>query len=330
MKNINELISYLKNTLHMGVIVSNEKLDYLKSLPLAIKSNYDIYNVKIQNISTALLSTNEDDIRSIRKHLTLFEESLSIPIVLHIEHISSSTKKYFIENGIPFVSQESIYLPQLLIHLNDFKKNYKKVRTKKLSKLAQMILITLIVKRQYEIDINSSAAMFDVTKMSTSRALNELVDFNYLDVEPFGRKKEYLLKNHIDLEKLFTELKTPVMDIVYIKSQDLGYFDKKIEASYSALSKYANITNNRSIYAIEKSYFNKLIKKDNQITVYDKEYDNNLIQIELWRYETQISDKKIADPISLYLSLKDKLDVYDTRANDAMDELYRKIEGMIN
>jgi len=330
MKNINGLISYLKETLHISVSISDRRLDFSKSLPFAIKSNYDIFNIKIKNIEMVLLSTNEDDIRSVKKHLNLFEESLSIPIVLHIEHISGSTKKYLIENGIPFVSEESIYLPQLLIHFNDFKEHYKKVKNKKLSKLAQTILISLIINRQHEIDINSSATMFHVTTMSTSRALNELVDFGYLEVKSIGRRKDYFLKHFLDVEKLFMELKNPVVDTIYIKYQDLDYFDKKVEASYSALSKYANITNNTPIYAIEKDYFNMLIKKDNPITIYDKEYDNNLIQVELWRYKTQISKEGIADPISLYMSLKDNIDIYDSRVNDAMHELYNRIKGMIN
>ncbi|MEA3522542.1 MAG: hypothetical protein U9R50_06180, partial [Campylobacterota bacterium] len=76
MKNINELISYLKDTLHISIDISNNKLNFTKSIPLAIKSNYDIYNVKIQNIDTVLLSTNEEDVGSIKKHLNLFEQSL--------------------------------------------------------------------------------------------------------------------------------------------------------------------------------------------------------------------------------------------------------------
>ncbi|WP_294965957.1 hypothetical protein [Sulfurimonas sp.] len=330
MKNIIGLISYLKNTLHISAAISDKKLDYMKSMPIAIKSNYDIFNLRIQDKGTVLLSTNEKDIGSIKKHLNLFEESLSIPVIVHIEHISSSTKKYMIENGIPFISEEAIYLPQLLIYFDDFKEKYKKVKSKKLSKLAQTILISLIVKRQHGINNKDSAIMFDVTKMSTSRALNELADFNYLDMQQIGRTKEYFLKHHIDIEKLFMELKNPVIDTIFIKHQDLNYFDRKTEASYSALTKYTNITNSSPIFAVEKDYFNRLIKKDNPITIYDKEYDNNLIQIELWKYKPEIVDDGVADPISLYMSLKDQIDIYDSRVNNAMNELYNKIEGMIN
>ncbi len=330
MKNINGLISFLKETLHISVSISDDKLEYIKPLPHAIKSNYDIYNVRIQNTDVALLSVDEDGIRSIKKHLSLFERSLSIPIVLHIKRISSSTKRYLIENGVSFVSERSIYLPQLLIHLNDLKEYHRKERNKRLSKLAQIILITLIIQGQRKIDIQSSAEMFDVARMSTSRALKELVEHEYLDVESIGRKKEFFLKKVMDVEKLMLELKDPVADMIFIRSQDLDRFDKKVVSSYSALSRYTNITNSQPIYAIEKEYFNKLMQEGDPIATYDKGYDDDLAQVELWRYRTQISDDNIADPISLYVSLKDKTDVHDSRVSDAMSELYKKIQEMIS
>jgi len=329
MKNINMLISTIENILHINVTVNNDKLNYTKSIPLAIKSNYDIYHVKIENIDTVILSCKEN-ITSVKKHLLLFSEALSLPIILEINNINAITKKYLIENGISFISEDSIYLPQLLIYLNSFKENYKIKRNKKLSKLAQTILISLIVNKQNEIDINSSAKIFNVTSMSTSRALKELDEFDYLDVELVGRKKEYFLKKDIDIDKVLSELKNPVIDTVYIKNEDLKYFEKKVEASYYALSKYTNITNNKPIYAIQKEYFDKIIKEDNSITIYDKEYDNNLIQVELWRYSTIVNNTNTVDYISLYLSLKDNINIEDCRLTDAMNELYNKIKSMIN
>jgi len=330
MKNMTNLISYLKSTLHINVNMSSDKVEYSKPIPIAIKNNYDIFNIQVNNQNTVLLSTNEKDIGSVKKHFNLFENSLSIPVVLHIESISNSTKKYLIENAIPFVSEESIYLPQLLIYFGKLKETYTKVKGKKLSKLAQIILIYFITKKEYKTTINSSAELFAVTKMSTSRALNELLAFNYLQVENQGRTKEYFLKQDIEIETLLRDLKNPIMDTVFIKHQDLNYFHKKVKSSYSALSKYSNIINNVPIYAIEKEYFNELIKKNNSIIIYDKAYDNDLIQIELWRYNPIIIDENMIDPISLYKSLENNIDAYDTRTNDAMDELKNKIQGMLN
>jgi len=329
MKNPSELISYLQDTLHLDVSLSNEKLDYKKSLPVAIKSNYNIFIIKIEDIDIAVLDTDEDNIRALKKHIELFQNALSMPIVLSIYNLSPLTKKYLIENAIPFISNKSVYLPSLLIHLDNTTFTKKKAISKKLSKLAQTILVSLITNKETMLEINSSAEKFGVTKMSASRALNELVDFNFLNVQTHGRKKDYSLNDNIEIEVLLSKLKDPVSNRVYVKKTDLSYFDIKQEASFSALSVYTNITNYKPIFAIEKSYFNTIMKK-NSLTVYDTEYDSNLVELELWRYSPQNIQNDVVDKISLYLSLQDKLDLEDSRLMNAYRELYNEIKGMLN
>jgi len=302
MKNPAELILYLQDTLHLDVSLSNAKLDYRQSVPVAIKSNYNIFAIKIQDIDIVVLDADEDDIRALKKHIELFQEALFMPIVLSIYNLSRSTKKYLIENAISFISNQSVYLPSLLIHLDDTTFAKKKPTLKKLSKLAQTILISLIVNKELKLEINSSAKKFSVTKMSASRALTELVDFNFINVQTHGRKNDYSLSDNIDIDILLSKLKDPVSDRIYIKKVDLSYFTIKHEASFSALSVYTNITNYKTIFAIEKSYFNEIMKKD-PITVYDKEYDTDLVELELWRYASQNIQSDVVDKISLYLSL---------------------------
>ena len=84
-----------------------------------------------------------------------------------------------------------------------------------------------------------------------------------------------------------------------------------------------------NVESIDKEYFTKHINKNNQIEIYNKKYDNSLIQIELWKYQPNIIQENIIDPISLYLSLKEDFDREDTRLQNSIDELYNKIKGMI-
>jgi len=329
MKNPAELISYLQDTLHLDVSLSNKKLDYNKSVPVAIKSNYNIFIIKIETINIVVLDADEDDIKVLKKHIKLFQEALSMPIVLSIYNLSRSAKKYLIENAISFISNRSVYLPSLLIHLDDTTFAKKKPILKKLSKLAQTILISLIVTKELKLEINSSAEKFSVTKMSTSRALNELVEFNFINVQTHGRKNHYSLSDKMDIDRLLSKLKDPVLDRIYIKKADLPYFTIKHEASFSALSVYTNITNHKPIFAIEKSHFNEIMKKDS-ITVYDKEYDTDLVELELWRYSPQNIQSDVVDKISLYLSLQDRLDLEDSRLMNAYGELYNEIKRMLD
>ena len=253
-----------------------------------------------------------------------------IPIILNISNISTSTKKYLIDNDISFISNDAIYLPQLLIYLKDISNKPKKKIYTKISKLAQMILIFELLKKDTnEIDIYNCAEKFNVTQMSASRALKELYEFNYLKLETIGRKKIYYLKSDINIDEILQALKNPKIEDIYIKNRDVKYFDIQILSSYSALSYYTDIMNNENIYAIDKEYFTKYINKDNQIDIYNEKYDNSLIQIELWKYQPNIIQENIIDPISLYLSLKEDFDKEDTRLQNSINELYSKIKGMI-
>jgi len=121
MKNINELITYLKKNLHLDVSIDHEHLEYQKSISVAIKSKYEIFRIRIETLSLVVLYTQEDELQNIKKHLTFFKNSLSLPLVLSVSNITSSSKKYFIENAISFVADESIYLPHLLIYLKDLR-----------------------------------------------------------------------------------------------------------------------------------------------------------------------------------------------------------------
>ncbi len=329
------LINTLINTLHLKVCKKDDKLNYTKSIPFIIKKSYDISVIRIENIDCLVLTTKDEDIKSIKKHLALFNESLVMPVILNILDISSSTKRYLIDNNISFVSKETIYLPQLLIYIKDISNKQEMKKKNKISKLAQTILISELLKRHNnsilndEINISNSAKKFNITPMSASRALKELYEFKYLHLKTIGRKKTYYINSNIDINETLLTLKNPKIEDIYINSSDLRYFDNRILSSYSALSHYTNIINNEDIYAVDKEYFTKYINKDNQIEIYNKRYDNNLIQIELWRYQPNLIQEDIIDPISLYLSIKENFDQEDTRLKDAVDELYNKIQGMI-
>lgn len=324
------LIDILENTLHLKVYKKDSNFDYKKSIPFIVKKSYDISVINIEDVDCVVLTPTDEEIKSIKKHLLLFSESLAMPIILNISDVTNSTKKYLIENNISFVSSDTVYLPQLLIYLKDISNKPKKKIHTKISKLAQMILIfELLNKNKNEINIYNCAEKFNVTQMSASRVLKELYEFDYLNLETIGRKKIYHLNSDINIDEILLTLKNPKIEDIYIKVSDLKYFDTQILSSFSALSHYADIMNNENIYAIDKEYFTKNINKNNQIEIYNEKYDNSLTQIELWKYQPNLIQENIIDPISLYLSLKEDFDKEDTRLQNSIDELYNKIKGMI-
>ena len=323
----NEIIDILEQKLKLNVKKIELFLEYKEKVPFLLKKNYEIITIQIEDLKCVILIVNDNKLSLIKKHIELFTKALEFPIIVYIENISDSGQKYFIDKGISFISKKSIYLPRLLIYLSDV--SYKQRRDKKrsLSKLAQQVLIYSIVKNcKTDIDIQDTAKKFYVTNMSASRVLKELNTQGIFSFHQVGRKKIYALKEDLSFNYLISLLKNPKIEEFYIKEEVLSSLKNRYLSSYSALSKYTNITNIQKIYAIEKKYFNQ---QGTKIVTYEEQYDTTLAKIELWNY-TPISDKSnTVDPISLYMLLKDEMDEEDTRVENAMNELKKKIEGMI-
>jgi len=320
----------LKQLFHLNVEEDRFSLENLKNIPFSIKKGYSTNLLKINDIESLVLTASED-VKSIKKHYELFSNSTDKPIVFYIKTISNSMQKYLIDNNIPYISQNSIYLPQLLIYLKNIdNKNIVIKKNRKLSKLAQMILIYSLVHKEYELDINKCVEKFKVTKMSAGRALNELQEFGIFIIEQIGRKKFFYLSKEIHFNKIIDVLKNPKFEEIYIQVEDLKFFDVKTKSSYMALSDYVDIATNEKCFAIEKDYFSKFINKENKIHAYEKLYENDLIKIELLRYPPETIQKQIIDPISLYLILLDEINKEDTREVEALKQLKIKIERLID
>lgn len=331
------LVNTLRSILHLKIQKKNiEKIAYNKAIPFIIKKSYDIEIIEIENIEFAVLKIKEENIRYLKKHLSLFKESLDLPIILNILELSISIKNYLIENNISFVSKETIYMPKLLIYFNDIGTKEKKNKNAKLSKLAQVVLISELLnksnnqRRNSVLNIAKTAERFNVTKMSASRILKELYEFEYLILDKIGREKKYYLSSDINTHEILSKFKNPKIEDIYIKQNDLKYFGEKVLTSYSALSEYADIVNNENIYAVEKDHFSKYINKNNQISIYDKKYDNNLVQVELWRYSPELIQEDVVDPISLYILLQDEMNDADSRLRSALEELKMNVERILS
>lgn len=328
MKN-NEIVDLLKKRLHLNVQYTDTPLEYRGKVPFLLKKSYDTQTIKIEDLDFVILTVDAEKIQSVKKHFKLFSEALCFPVILYIENISTSIQRYLLENHIPFISKESIYLPQLLIYLKE-KIAQKPLNRKPLSKLAQQVLLFHILhqKRQH-IEIQAVAEQFSVTTMSASRALKELGEYELFSFEEIGRKKVYAVRDDLNFDDCISLLKNPKVGEVYLKSDELIFLEHKSLASLSALSHYANILSAETIYAVDKGYFDEQIKNHREIIVYEKQYDRELVKVELWNYPPESIQKNIIDPISLYRTLQDEMESEDTRLLNAFNELKEKIEGMM-
>ena len=323
------LISLLTTQCNLHVEERKNALDVFKSIPLAIKSFYHLHVLKIEHLDCLVLETNEPSVRALKKHLLLFGSSVPMPIILYVPNLSGSMRRYLLENNIAYATKENFYMPQLLIHLKDMAHKIAPIKKQeKLSKLAQMIVSYALVTRTYELEIDTCASQFEVTKMSAGRALNELKAFHMVSLKERGRKKIYILSSSLEFESFICMLKNPKHTTVYLNKNSLHVLQSYVEASYMALSHYANIITTQASYAIDKETFQTL-SKQHALYFTEEAYDSDFCALELWNFNPGLIQKGYIDPLSLYLSLKDDIDTEDTRVADAFTTLEEIIKGFI-
>lgn len=327
MKPINQLILTLQNKLHLSVVRSPRDGVIAASLPLAIKKSYAVDFVLIEGIEVAVLSVDELKTSGLQKHLELYDRALALPLLLNITEGNSALQKFLIDKNIAFVmGEDTVYMPQFLIWVKDLtgKSDFRRTNTKKLSKLAQMVMIDTLLSKKNHLDILCVSQAFDVSTMSASRVLNEIADHKLFTVEKNGREKNYSLSYPIEIEKVLGLMSSPKRGELFVKQSVLSRIEGLMETSYQALSSYSDLASMQNEYAIEKS------RLDPSIETYDRAYDDEYVKIELWKYDPHVlasDNRTIVDPISLYLSMKEELKTTDDiRVHDAIENLYNRIK----
>ena len=327
MKPINTLIQTLQHKLHLSVARSPRNEIVTASLPLAIKKSYAVDLVMIEGVEVAVLSVNELKTSGLIKHLELFDRALALPLLLNILEGSNSLQKFLIDKNISFVmGADTVYMPQFLIWIKDLcgKSNFRPTSSKKLSKLAQMLMIDTLLNPKSDLDILFVSERFEVSAMSASRALNEIAAHKLFTIEKNGHKKRYQLSHLIELDQILGLMESPKREEVFVKRSAQFRIDGLMETSFQALSHYSDLASMQNEYAIEKARFDKSIE------TYDRAYDDGYVKIELWKYDPRIlaqSDSSVVDPISLYLCLiKDTNAIDDVRVHNAIKNLYNRIQ----
>lgn len=331
MKRITQLILTLQNKMHLSVVRSPRDGVIAASLPLAIKKSYAVDFVLIEGIEVAVLSVDELKTSGLQKHLELYDRALALPLLLNITEGNSALQKFLIDKNIAFVmGEDTVYMPQFLIWVKDLtrKSDFRRTNTKKLSKLAQMVMIDTLLSKKNRLDILCVSQAFQVSSMSASRVLNEIADYKLFTVEKNGREKNYSLSHPINIEKVLGIMSSPKRGELFVKRSVLSRIEGLMETSYQALSSYSDLASMQNEYAIEKS------RLDPSIEIYDRAYDDEYVKIELWKYDPRVlasDNSMIVDPISLYMSMKEELKTTDDiRVHNAIENLVNRIKEVCN
>ena len=316
------LRKYIQETLGddlKPVLVKEHETD---RLPFFLKTMYQLYRANFLGrdlLLAKMRNENASTIQQIEKHFQLIQETFGNFIVLVAQNIPAFNRKRLIEKGINFiVPGKQMYLPALML---DLRETYSKPAQKKLTLLpsAQCILLYHILHRDEKIEelqLKQIAGLLNYTSMAISKATDNLRKHNLCKLEGTREKFIRFTGNIPELwQNALPFLVNPMLKQVYADTFPQTDFWKK--SNESALPEYSDMNESRlEYYAIDRGNYFKFRKNGQLQNLND--FEGNYC-IEVWKYSPValtkgITKKNNVDPLSLYLSLKDKKDERIERA----------------
>lgn len=292
------------------------------NFPIFLRNSYNFYEMKVIGNRCILIEALDEmpNIDKIQKHIKQIENLTNCQLVLYYKDITRYRRKSLIENRIPFVIEDGqMYLPFLGLDLKKVQEHFEK-EVKAFTTSTQIAYLHFLYYKEDIVNMTEFAEKMGFTKMTASRALNDLYRANLITYEiggKTGRSKEYKRIPDPDYFLKGQEyLKTPVRKIMYVKSRPLD----ALHAGFDALARLSMISPpGHPVMAVDR---NKLNKEQIEI-VRNKDIikDSKFVELQLWDYDPKLfSNKNHVDLMSLYASLKEET---DERVEQALDEVLR-------
>ena len=319
MKLKKELFEYIESNTNW--IIEKKELDL--SLPLYIKSGYELWNSSIAGFGVLFAKVKENNVgmtihyNAIKK----IKELCPCHVVLVFDYLDSRSINRLINKHISFVIKDKqIYMPFALMQMQTNKSSNKSLnKLQNLTPDADTILIGYLDNRLYnEIMIKDIASIIGREVRATSVALTLLESLEYLRIEKHGRSRIiYFISKEEIYDRLKDEGKSPVKYIFYTDSELLS--ENVISSGYSALEKFSTLMDSPlPTVAISAKQLSLLSSNNIACEKEDARY-----QVEVWNRDPFIfSIDGNVNPLYILRLLKD---AHDERTEYALDDIEEKI-----
>lgn len=315
---IPQLEQYLADAL--GIKIAPGPWRGSNQLPHFLRESYTFFQVKLLELSCILAIDDnpaETPPAALRKHVDLVQSTQDIPVIYVRSRITAYNRKRLIEHKVPFiVPGNQMYLPMLAI---DLREHFRRVRSgvSKFSPATQSVVIHALVQEKNEgFTPSTLAAQLGFSAMTVSRAFDEL-EAAGLGLATIRGRERYLCiadNRKKTWEQAQPFLRSPTRKRLFV------HYDGPIggvEAGLNALAHYSMLAPPAyATHAISREQWRQ-IHHHKMIQV--PWADPNGQEIQVWVYPPALfAYKKIVDPLSLFLSLKDDP---DERTQMALDEM---------
>ncbi len=294
------------------------KPDASNILPVFIGQLYDVYNALLFGKDYALLVAKKREPPSasqMEKHVMMARSALKPDIVVVLPALPSYERNRLVQRGIPFiVPYRQIYLPMVLV---DFREKARRGTIASVNVSDELSApahaVVLLYLQRYETASWSLAQWADklrYSRMTLSRVRRELEEFGLC--EDVGQARAVVLGFTTDRRALWKKiephLRSPVRGCAYARILNPDKLSL-VKGGLSALAQQTSIGDpQHPVFAMSLSAYQTALAEGKLQQL--PHADENSVMIEKWRYAPNIicGDKELADPLSVYLSLRENPD----------------------
>ena len=317
---LNNLVKYLTEVTGLGVTATPMPGD---NLPYLITRQYALYHLLIGSTSfTAAFLREEAEFKpgQFIKHMGQIP-SIKIEDLCVVAHsLPTYVRKRLIEKGISFIIPGvQMYLPALGMELRARSVRKKLLKVERFSPATQVVIIHWLLGRMDSpVTPLALSKQLGYSAMTMSRALDELEVSKLAQVERVGRERmvSFIENPKAVWNEAYPRMRNPI-------TQTVRVFERKIPgkqcvpAGITALSRQTLLSEPaQPEYAMSRGAW-KTLEKTGVDIIPVAEPGTALLQI--WCYDPNIlAVDGVADPFSLYLSLRDS---DDERVEMALEEI---------
>ena len=290
-------------------------MDQVHGLSLHLRKSYQLYHLRFLEKNLVLVKSHTPEPLSptqALKMLKVFKTKLGQEVVLVLDKLPAYLRNRYVARQVPFmVPDQQLFIPQLLIDLNDNKDHRQEDRDYFRPATQCMILYHLLIADLEGLSQNAIAKKLDYSNMTISRAVTECEDKGIV-VKNSGLKFKYESKELWLQAKDYTQ--SPISKVVYI--DNLSHVKNAAQSGMNAMSYYTDLAADDNVtIAISQNHYKQLIQKN---VIFDDHHGK--LRIEVWDYNpTILTGNKYVDRLSLFLTMHD--DENDARTSKALDKL---------
>lgn len=323
-----EISKYLKEVFGIQTVLRPMDNAELRKMPIYLKGSYRFYTGRLLNhqvIFADIIDRRDVTPSQLKKQASDLTHLLEHPVIFIIPELESWNRARLIGQHVSFIEPgRQIYVPDLLLQLTDIAGRNTPIREgiEKFSSPAQAIILYKLNSRiKAPLQYSNMQKQLGYSTMTISRSVKELEQAGIIEVAGGRTKKvNFILHGEELWRKTLPLLSSPVKEIWLSEAPLSGIHDHK-EAGETALSHYTMLARiSGATNAIGKDQFRLLKKNNPELQKMQHKYGNYCLEV--WNYDPEripTDSPKIVDQLSLYLSMRDKIE--DERMNQALEEL---------